>query len=420
MDQQIVAELEAEHAKAKQFNKDKNLAEYSKMFAPDYVMEHSDGTSMDRDTALAAVGQQFAATKSFHCDHHRTALVVLDSNLVKETVVQSIELGVPFLFFFTQKRQFQTIEETTWRRAGGGWQMVKSTIITDSSAETGNASVIHIPADDPAMKQAGVMARKTFRYFWREMSWEQRRIVPGVDLALVKVACSDPPEIQAQNPDALEVEYMWIGEVDFDGRYITGTLLNEPDTLTTFHEGQPMKLPAKQIHDWMYVQMGEVYGGFTIELMRMRMGQKELKQHDKAYGLEFGEPGVVQMVPEQFLGEGAYRGVYSSSIEGLPVRVAGDQSLIAKTEHPMSVNMRDSLIEALQQDPSMATEPDENGFTMLHGLALAGSYDGIDACMNLGVDPNLKTSNGMTPYMLAKTFAWKRVMQRLQQGGANG
>ncbi len=47
--------------------------------------------------------------------------------------------------------------------------------------------------DDPAMQRANDEARSDFRYFWREMAWERRRIVPGLDLACVKVPFSDPP-----------------------------------------------------------------------------------------------------------------------------------------------------------------------------------------------------------------------------------
>ena len=49
------------------------------------------------------------------------------------------------------------------------------------------------PSDDSEMDQAALKARDTFRYFWREMAWEQRRIVPALELAAVKAGFSDPP-----------------------------------------------------------------------------------------------------------------------------------------------------------------------------------------------------------------------------------
>ena len=76
------------------------------------------------------------------------------------------------------------------------------------------------PGEDAEMEQAAAKARQTFRFFWREMAWEQRRIVPGLELAAVKGAFSDPLEIRAENPGGFEVEHMWLLEVDFDGRQL--------------------------------------------------------------------------------------------------------------------------------------------------------------------------------------------------------
>ena len=48
--------------------------------------------------------------------------------------------------------------------------------------------------DDPEIVAAGKTARGKFRYFWRELSWEYRRIVPGLDVAAFKVPFSDGDE----------------------------------------------------------------------------------------------------------------------------------------------------------------------------------------------------------------------------------
>lgn len=37
------------------------------------------------------------------------------------------------------------------------------------------------------VNRAGERARKTFKYFWRELFWERRRIIPTLDFAMVKV-----------------------------------------------------------------------------------------------------------------------------------------------------------------------------------------------------------------------------------------
>src|SRR5262245_54657380 len=85
---------------------------------------------------------------------------------------------------------------------------------------------------DPEMERASENARGTFRYFWREMAWERRRIVPALDLACVKAPFSDGKQ-GSGTPDAPNVEHMWISEVDFDGQNVSGVLMNNPNWLKT-------------------------------------------------------------------------------------------------------------------------------------------------------------------------------------------
>jgi len=54
---------------------------------------------------------------------------------------------------------------------------------------------------DPEMQRAYENARANFRYFWREVAWERRRIVPALDLACVKAPFSDGPQGNRTNPD---------------------------------------------------------------------------------------------------------------------------------------------------------------------------------------------------------------------------
>jgi uncharacterized protein YegJ (DUF2314 family) len=272
-----------------------------------------------------------------------------------------------------------------------------------------------MPAEDTEMEQAAAKARQTFRFFWREMAWEQRRIVPGLELAIVKGSFWDPPEIRAENPGGFEVEHMWLVEVDFDGLQLEGTLVNSPHSLKSFREGDRVTLAAKQVFDWMYVIDGHLYGGFTVDLLRSRMETAERKRHDRAWGFDFGEVGIVNLVPPEYIGEPPSRrkGFLSrfSSSRSAPQ----DYSLVAATEHPMSVNMRDSLDQTLTKNPELLHETDHRGYCFLHQLSLAGSWDGVDICLKHGADPTKAAPNGMTPVALAKCLDWNRVIERLQQ-----
>jgi uncharacterized protein YegJ (DUF2314 family) len=101
-----------------------------------------------------------------------------------------------------------------------------------------DSPVFLTPGEDPAMDQAVKRARQSFRFFWRECAWERRRIVPGLDLAVVKVAFEDPPGTPKTDPQQPAVEQMWISDIDFDGQFVYGTLINSPSWLTSVKEGR--------------------------------------------------------------------------------------------------------------------------------------------------------------------------------------
>ncbi len=58
------------------------------------------------------------------------------------------------------------------------------------------------PSDDPEMQQASSKARQTFRFFWRELAWERRRIIPGLELAAVKECFRILPRCELKTPKA--------------------------------------------------------------------------------------------------------------------------------------------------------------------------------------------------------------------------
>lgn len=283
---------------------------------------------------------------------------------------------------------------------------------------TTESPIIRSPGQDPEMEQASAKARNTFRFFWRELAWEYRRIVPALDLAVVKAAFSDPPEMKSRDPNALEVEFMWLTDVMFDGREVQGTLLNSPHSLKSIKEGDQVSITGKRIADWMYVQSGKTYGGFTVDVMRSRMSKGERKQHDDAWGFDFGDVGFVKLVPPEYIGEEAPKKKGILSFFGSPKPTQQDYDKVAATEHPMSANMRASFEKTLTDNPKLLQQPDDRGFTFLHQLSLAGSFDGVDVCLKHGADAKKAASNGMTPMALAKCLGWKKVMARLQQAGA--
>ena len=252
--------------------------------------------------------------------------------------------------------------------------------------------------DDPEMLAAFEEARATFRYFWRELAWERRRIIPGLDLAAIKAPFSDEGKKTTKKkaaPGAPKVEQMWVQDVGFDGERVTGTLLNEPHHLTSIAAGDAVELPLAELSDWMYVVGGEVQGAYTVNLLRARMGKKERAEHDAAWGLEFGDPAKIRLVPKSW-------------------KIDPDD------EHPMSENSGPPFREQLKADPSLASQPDELGWTLLHHQALAGSAATVQAILDAGAKPSPRTKDGKTPLSLARSLGWERIVALLTRAGAKG
>lgn len=245
------------------------------------------------------------------------------------------------------------------------------------SDQESQAPIFYLNGDDADQAQAMGAARQNFRTFWRELSWEQRRIVPGFDLVVVKIAFSQ----------GSDVEHMWVEDVDFDGETVSGTLLNSPHHLTNLAEGDDVQAPLARLSDWMMASEREVLGGFTVQAMRAGMSEEDRSAHDDAWGLDFGDPREVALPPDG-------------------------------NDHPMAVNMADKLEEQLKEDAKPFLEVDPDGWTMLHREALAGNRNIVGILLDHGADLRATTPDGKTPLALAKTLDWQAVVQLLVKRGA--
>lgn len=265
--------------------------------------------------------------------------------------------------------------------------------------------IYSVEGESEKFKAAVAGAQATFKYFWRELSWEARRIVKGLDMAAVKMSFP----IESDDPEVPGVENMWVNDIEFDGHSITGVLMNEPSWATSFKAWEPVTLPLSLLNDWMYVRQGHVYGGFTVDAIRADMSEAERQEHDEAWGLDFGEPGFVEVVPAA---EGQQPLLLSRTLG-----TAEDQQTLALlecTEHPMALNMRDKIEEGVSAQPQVVRNPDDEGWLMLHREVLAGNYTVVDALLRHGADPLAANGNGQTSLELARIAGWPRILALLE------
>lgn len=259
--------------------------------------------------------------------------------------------------------------------------------------------------ESQAFKDAVASAQRTFKFFWREMSWEARRIIKALDMAALKMSFPLDPN----DPNIPVVENMWLAQVEFDGKTITGDLLNEPRWATEYKASDRVSLPFAALNDWMYVRSGQVYGGFTVDALRSDMQADERAGHDEAWGLEFGEPGTVEVVPAE---EGQAPRLLARALD-----TDADRQLLAQLEsedHPMAVNMTEKVDEALLQYPEMVSGFDEEGWLLLHREVLAGNYPVVQALLRHGADRQALNGLGQSAVALAQEAGWPRIGQLLQ------
>ena len=244
--------------------------------------------------------------------------------------------------------------------------------------------IYFVSSDEDYMQRAFEQARESFKYFWRELYWERRRIVPMLDYAMVKICFLD-----VINGEEVG-EHMWVNDVEFDGETIYGTLVNEPDSVQNVKVGDQISAKFTDMSDWLFAIDGRAYGGFSVQAMRSRMKKDELAEHDAAWGLDFGDYNDILVVFEQ---------------------KEHPENLI---EHPMSKNMRDQVEQYIKAHPSMVTDTDELGFTQLHHEALAGNLTIVNLLLENGADKNARTKSGKTPAELAKQIGWSEIAKVLR------
>jgi uncharacterized protein YegJ (DUF2314 family) len=268
--------------------------------------------------------------------------------------------------------------------------------------------------DDAAMTQACAAAQHSFKFFWRELSWDRRRIVPALDMAIIKLPFTDGPRSDGKP----EFEHMWADQVDFDGITLNGSLLNSPNWLTSAKKGDAVSAPFSHLTDWMMTSDSKAYGAYTVNLMRSRMSARERKAHDQAWGLDFGNPHEIRT--ELRCRAERKRGLLSKLLGGKATTGTATDGQGTFADHPMCLNMLPKYEAQLQEDPAIAAQIDERGWTLLHSDSLAGNLGVVRLMVRYGADIHARTPDGRDAAALAQNIGWDEIAAYLSNDAKTG
>ena len=113
--------------------------------------------------------------------------------------------------------------------------------------------VVPVSGDDPRLKAAVARVRRQWPKF--VSAFEERE--PEQSFS-----------VKARIGDHESYEFMWLTVTGLENGMIYGRLDNDPIELTSISCGDRVRVPVKELNDWLYTTSEDVQGGFTIEVLR--------------------------------------------------------------------------------------------------------------------------------------------------------
>jgi uncharacterized protein YegJ (DUF2314 family) len=116
----------------------------------------------------------------------------------------------------------------------------------------GPAPVVGISPNDPRLLAAVREAKRRWPEF--VAAFEQRE---SGQIFSVKVPVRE----------GKQTEFMWLSVSALENEMIYGRLDNEPVAMKRLHAGDRLRLPVRDLNDWLYTRGDTLAGGFTIEVL---------------------------------------------------------------------------------------------------------------------------------------------------------
>ena len=132
-------------------------------------------------------------------------------------------------------------------------------------------TIYNVENQDTEMNNVIIKAKQTLPEFYRALESSN----PNQDAFAVKM------HFKINN----DGEHIWInGLFKRNGEYF-GVVDNLPEFTKEVKQGDTIKIDASKVSDWMYLDNGELKGGYTIRLLRTRMSEEERIEFDNTSGM---------------------------------------------------------------------------------------------------------------------------------------
>lgn len=142
---------------------------------------------------------------------------------------------------------------------------------SDKTERENQSTVYNVENQDAEMNKVIIEAKQTLPEFYKAL--ESRSA--DQDSFAIKI------HFKVNN----DGEHIWInGLFKRNGEYF-GVVDNLPDLTKEVKQGDTIKIDSSRVSDWMYLDNGELKGGYTIRLLRTRMSEKERIEFDNASGM---------------------------------------------------------------------------------------------------------------------------------------
>jgi uncharacterized protein YegJ (DUF2314 family) len=150
---------------------------------------------------------------------------------------------------------------------------VVSQELTHGGSETG---YFQVPRNHAAMHNAVTEARKTIRQFIKAL----KHPATGQEDFEVKKAFTE----------GNQVEHIWIADVQIIGKHLLqGRVDNQPRKITGVKLGQVVTVNPKEISDWLYIDNGNLVGGYTVRVHYDELSPKEKAEFDREATFKIGK-----------------------------------------------------------------------------------------------------------------------------------